>query len=114
MQLPPPELKNIFFKLGTRKFHFLKCKKFFQSGLFQFFELSKFSPDIKVFLKSSVFQNVRNTFFFSESKRSFLVFELDSSISQNIRKPFFFFGENIKKNFRADFIFQAWAEKWLS
>ena len=40
-------LKYKFFKLGARKFHFLKCKKLFKSGFLLFFELRKVLPEIK-------------------------------------------------------------------
>ena len=36
------------FKLGARKFHFLKYKKFFQSEFFSFFELGKILLEVIV------------------------------------------------------------------
>ena len=39
-------LKCKFFKLGARKFHFLKYEKLFKSGVFYFFKLGKLIPEM--------------------------------------------------------------------
>ena len=66
---------------------YLFHEKFFQSGFFLFFELGKFSPEIKEdFLKSSVSRNIRKAFFSEKITIFFFYF-------------FYFFRKKYKKFF---------------
>ena len=88
-----------FFKLGARKLHSSKHKKFFQIVFFYFFSLEVFSRNSLVLrLESSVFWNVRK-FHFLKFKKSFFWWNIRSFFRAGFfRRKYkkFFLGKNFE------------------